>query len=459
MQSSFEELAGEIEEVSPARKAHARIGKTSFRQPVDHGSLLPESIESHIPKGHLTRSIAGAISQMDLSPLWAQYSHLGGAPYPAERLLAVVIYGMTEGVRSSRQLEQHCQFDLRYRYLMGGLEPDDRTFLRFLERVDPVIEELFRAVYSLLGSKNLVKAQEVVVDGVKSASSSSSWKYREGSPLPDPEASVMHSHGRYLVGYNAQFAVDTQNHIIVGVEVLCEQNDFHAVAPVLEAIKRQTGETPCVLIGDSGFDSCRNIEALESRGVDSVIAAAKPLPENVSEDAEGVLRCAVGREIVLSGHRTFRDVVHNVYRPKGGCKGCPLQSACDFFRKYLQVPPQSDVGARFRNRARVRSGAYSGAMIRRRSIERVFGIRNACHRFGKILRRGRQKARTEMLLWAIAYNIGRLIRLESDGRLFFAILVVVFAKIEASCRSIFGDFQTAAIRTPNIDKQLFLANC
>jgi transposase len=391
----------------PVVKTHARIGTPAYRRAAEGPVLLPSSLEDEIPSNHLVRKIWEAVQALDLSPVQSLYSHKGGAPYPPERLLAVILFGMTEGVRSSRDLEERCRYDLRYRYLMGDLKPDDRTFGRFLERIDPVCEQIFRSMSLLLESRGLCKVREVGVDGVKTSCSASWWKYSASSQEPptDPEARILQSHGRYLVGYNAQFAVDLSEGSIVGVGVLSEQNDFHAVALMLDTIERQSGSCPSAVFADAGYDSCGNIQTLENRGIDSVINAAKPLPAEVFEDGEGVLRCMAGREMVLNGHKTFKSGVMDTYRPEGGCVGCCLKSECGFFRKCITVPKGCDPGARFRNKTRLESATYHRAMVRRMRMEKVFAIRNRCDKFDRILRKGKAKALTELLLWSISYNI------------------------------------------------------
>jgi transposase len=403
MQLSFDGC----EPASLRPKSHARLGTPAFRKAGEDRLLLPSALDEEIPEGHPVRMIKWAVQHVDLSAIRKRYEHKGGIPYPPANLLAVLLFGMTEGIRSSRGLEERCRYDLRYRFLMDGLMPDDRTFGRFLERIDPISEEVFGSFNALLQSKGMCKVRGVGVDGVKTQGSSSWWKHQAASDSPpsDPEACKLYSHGRHLVGYNAQFAVDLDEGTIAGVAVVCEQNDFHAIPAVIEAVERQSGSIPCSVVADAGYDSCDNIETLESKGIDSVIDTAKPIPPEVAEDAEGVLRCPVGRKIVLTGHRTFGEVTHDYYRPEGGCKGCPLRAQCGFKGKNIQVPSGADVGARFRNRARLESAMYSGAMRSRRTVERVFAIRNHCDKFGRILRRGALKALTELTLWAASFNL------------------------------------------------------
>lgn len=127
---------------APARKAHVRSG-LKFRNPVAFEfELYPSGLGKGIPKDHPVRALAKRIEELDLSKLMDAYDKKGGIPYHPAHMLAVVIFGISQGVRSERDLQECCLFDIRYRYLAGGHTPDDRSFGRFLIRVAPYLDEL-----------------------------------------------------------------------------------------------------------------------------------------------------------------------------------------------------------------------------------------------------------------------------------------------------------------------------
>jgi transposase len=411
-----------------AKSSRADRPGLKFREPVE-AELWPLSLGEKIPQDHLARKIARAVSLLDVSALFRTYTHRGGYPYDPRLLLATVLYGMTEGVRSSRELQEHCKFDLRYRFLMGGLEPDDRTFGRFLLRMEPFLENILRQVLQRAKKSGRGKGNEVIVDGCRVPCSASWWKYRASEETPsDPDARIMKSHGRPLVGYNALVAMDSADGLIVGAELSNAVADWRLSEPAVAAMKRQHGELPCALVGDSGFESHESIAALEAMGVDTVFCPSENLNEHLALNEDGELVCPVGRLIVQTGNPNLRKDgrVTARFGPEGGCRNCPLMATCAFKGKRIEANVGVDPGARYRNKERCQSAAYSGAMFRRRRIERVFARLRRHDKFERFLRRGLVKARAELLFWVIAYDIRELGRRRKFlFRLFFAVLSVV----------------------------------
>ena len=410
--------------------AHVRNG-VKFREPLDF-SLFPELPGSSLPPQHLARTIAVVIASLDLSWLRKLYAHRGGVPYLPEQMLAVVLYGMTCGQRTGLDLQESCRYDDRFKFLMGGHKPDDRTFERFIERLGPCVEELLRSVLDLARSHGMAKANEVAIDGCKLAGSSSWWKHSSKSDTApsDPDARLMNSHGRRMVGYNALTAVDTSDGLIVGAALVNDQNDWQAGPVIVKAVRSQLGEYPAVAIADSGFESPDGICGVENLGVDTVFAVRdNGLPECLAQDHEGRLCCPAGKIFVKRPNpRKMADGrMVDTYRPEGGCRGCPLKDQCAFFKKRLEVPEGADPVARFRNRDRARSAAYHGAMKRRQRAETPNAFLKRHDRFERLRGRNLGRATGELFLWVASYNLRKILRL--DLRAFLRFIARLAARL------------------------------
>jgi transposase len=381
-----------------------------------------------IPSDHLVRKIAAWVDKAELSPLISSYKFKGGRPYQPRPMLAVLLYGMTEGVRSERELEEHCKYDQRYRFLNDGHTPDDRTFGRFIDRVGPFVDDILSEVLKEARSQGMAKAHEVAVDGCKVPANTSWWDHRkESTKTPsDPDARLMVSHGRPIVGYNVQIALDTADDIIVGAEVTNKEVDWHVAAQVMETTEQQLGELPCAMVADSGYESSSSIEELGEMGIDTVIAPREGLTEHLRLDENYELVCPIGKPIVFVGESPRKDgrIVAN-FRPEGGCARCPRVKDCGFKGKRLQLTPGDDPSAKFRNKDRVESDKYQGALIRRRSVERPFASLRCHDNFGRFHRRTLRKVRVEFLLWVISYDLRVLLKL------FIRIFPLIFATLKA----------------------------
>lgn len=91
----------------------------------------------------------------------------------------------------------------------------------------------------------------------------------------DPESRILKASGRYIQGYNAQAAVDSEAQIIVGQAVTNEQNDAPVMPQMLDVIEDNLGEYPEELSADTGYCSEANLAALEEREIRGYIATGR----------------------------------------------------------------------------------------------------------------------------------------------------------------------------------------
>ena len=75
--------------------------------------LLPADMMDWLPEGDIVHLIIDAVAMMDLGEFEADYKlgRAGQAPFAPQVLLALLIYGYSHGVRSSRVIERLCGRD------------------------------------------------------------------------------------------------------------------------------------------------------------------------------------------------------------------------------------------------------------------------------------------------------------------------------------------------------------
>lgn len=84
----------------------------------------------------------------------------------------------------------------------------------------------------------------------------------------DPEARVMKmGDGGYRPAYNAQFATDTKNRVIVGVRVTNSGGDYGQMPPMIQNIQKRHGRSVEEYLADGGFAKREDIQALTKDGV------------------------------------------------------------------------------------------------------------------------------------------------------------------------------------------------
>lgn len=83
----------------------------------------------------------------------------------------------------------------------------------------------------------------------------------------DPDARVMKmADGGFRPAYNIQFAADTANQVIVGVDVTNVGSDMGQAPAMVEQVEQRTGQVPDQWLMDGGFAKKESIEEVEAKG-------------------------------------------------------------------------------------------------------------------------------------------------------------------------------------------------
>jgi len=145
---------------------------------VDQAWLLPPSIHEFVPPGHLAHFVRDTVREaLDLSAILGEHNELRGyPPYHPGMLVALLLYGYSRGVYSSRQLARACEERVDFMALTGLNRPDFRTISDFRKRHLSALAGLFGQVLKLCRAAGLVQLGHVAVDGTKLKANASRHK-------------------------------------------------------------------------------------------------------------------------------------------------------------------------------------------------------------------------------------------------------------------------------------------
>lgn len=145
---------------------------------VDQAWLLPPSIHEFVPAGHLAHFVRDTVREvLDLSAILGEYAEPRGyPPYHPGMLVALLLYGYSRGVYSSRQLARACEERVDFMALTGLNRPDFRTISDFRRRHLAALAGLFGQVLKLCRAAGLVQLGHVAVDGTKLKANASRHK-------------------------------------------------------------------------------------------------------------------------------------------------------------------------------------------------------------------------------------------------------------------------------------------
>jgi transposase len=238
--------------------------------------------------------------------------------------------------------------------------------------------------------------------------------------LTDPDARSMATSGRGtgIVGYNVQTAIDTENHLVVAHDVINEGHDRTQLSSMGKQAKKATGiEKPQVLADRGYFDSEEIIKCEQANMTPLVL---KPITSNAR--AEGRFdkrdfaynkkrdeyRCPAGERAVWRYTSIEGGLRTHTYWPSA-CPRCPIRSECTT-ADYRRIRRWEHEEVLERMQARLDRMPLAG-ILRRRTVEHVFGTFKAWMGATHFLMKTIPKVRTELSLHVIAYNLKRVIQL------------------------------------------------
>ena len=145
---------------------------------VDQGWLLPPSLHEFVPPGHMAHFVRDTVREaLDLSAILDTYSEERGyPPYHPGMMVALLLYGYSRGLYSSRQLARACEERVDVMAVTGLNRPDFRTIADFRKRHLVALSDLFVQVLRLCRAAGLVQFAHVAVDGTKVKANASRHK-------------------------------------------------------------------------------------------------------------------------------------------------------------------------------------------------------------------------------------------------------------------------------------------
>ena len=139
-----------------------------FKEYEQHqGQLFPAHLSEALDPGDPVFFISDLVEGLDLEVFERRYAAMGEHAYPPRMLLKLWVFGAIAGVYSGREIAQRVRWDLRFRYLAGGLSPDFRTINRFRVRHREDFAEVFRQTVRTARASGLGKLGRVAIDGSK----------------------------------------------------------------------------------------------------------------------------------------------------------------------------------------------------------------------------------------------------------------------------------------------------
>jgi transposase len=435
---------------------------------VEQAALFYEfSLEKHVPRDHLLRSIDRFVElgevRRELAPF---YSAMGRPSIDPELMVRMLIMGYCFGIRSERRLCEEVHLNLAYRWFcrlgLDGQVPDHSTFSKNRHgrfRQSDLLRRVFETVLGRCIQEGLVGGEGFAVDASLIRADANRQKGIEGKKgLPpdaggraveeylavlddaafgaatevspkfvspaDPAARWTGAHGgQAFFAYSTNYLIDVEHAIIVDVEATTaiRQAEVLAAKRMIERSMDRFGLYPARLMGDSAYGSAEMLGWLVyEHGIEphvTVFDKSARKDGTFSRDdfrydhERDVYYCPGGSALATTG--TFvNDGTTMLYRAlQHECAGCALKPRCCPSTPARKVPRSIHEGAR--DMARQIAKSWEGGTSRRlrKKIEMLFAHLKRILKLDRLRLRGPTGAHDEFLLAATAQNLRKLAKL------------------------------------------------
>jgi len=432
------------------------------------------SLETHVPSGHLLRSIDRFVEldglRRELAPF---YSDIGRPSVDPELMIRMLIVGYCFGIRSERRLCEEVHLNLAYRWFcrlgLDGSVPDHSTFSKNRHgrfRESDLLRRLFETVLQRCIDERLVGGQGFAVDASLIQADTSDRNRVEGAAgLPpgtagraveeylavlddaafggatevtpkfiapsDPATRWTAAHrGPAFFAYLANYLIDADNAIIVDVEATTaiRQAEVLAAKRMIERSLDRFDLYPERLIGDTAYGSAEMLDWLVNKqGIEPHIPVFDKSQrtdgtfsrEDFTYDhARDTYRCPAGqtlrhyrRQFTIPRTGVMKDNSVRYRASKRDCQACPLKPRCCPNTPARKISRSIHEGARDLAREIAKTEAYQTSRRQRKKVEMLFAHLKRILKLDRLRLRGPNGARDEFLLAATAQNLRKLARL------------------------------------------------
>jgi transposase len=434
---------------------------------VEQAALFYEfSLERHVPRSHLLRSVDRFVELSDIRrELTPFYSSTGRPSIDPELMIRMLIVGYCFGIHSERRLCEEVHLNLAYRWFcrlgLNGAVPDHSTFSKNRHgrfRQSDLLRRLFDTVLQRCIQEGLVGGEAFAVDASLIKADANRQKGVEGEkglPLDatgraieeylsvlddaafgaatevtpkfispaDPAARWTGAHGgQAFFGYSTNYLIDTNNAIIVDVEATTaiRQAEVLAAKRMIERSMQRFDLYPAKVMGDSAYGSAEMLGWLVyEHGIEphvtvfdrSIRKDGTFSREDFTYDHAGdVYYCPGGKMLTTTGSLLEGTTLR--YRAsKHDCQVCRLKPRCCPKEPARYVPRSIHEGAR--DMARHIARSWEGRVSRRlrKKVEMLFAHLKRILKLDRLRLRGPTGARDEFLLAATAQNLRKLAKL------------------------------------------------
>lgn len=443
--------------------------------------LITPNLNGMVSEDDEVRVFSDVMDQLDWSIMENSYHDRGTPSYPPIIMTKVLAFAYSKGIRSSRKIEELLKNDVRYMWLAQSHKPDFHTIARFRKEKFDYLCKLFADSVRLCKQLGLVNFNIVAFDGTKipaNVSRKSLYNMQRtdkeleaikeilreaddvdnqenndlgentGREVPkhlldsvkrkallkeiksklkksgaktisssDEDSRMMKTKDGLKHSFNVQAAVDSQNQVIVAMDVTNLSNDHGQLSEMVSKVEENCGVAPVMVLADTGYCDEPTLAALDEKEQESLICVKKQhktMKDNnlfhsqcfIKDDEHDILICPAGRELTFSSENQCGSGRYRVYRAHG-CASCSFRSKCIKSGKgSRRVSISCEERLRHKMIKKLENPAAKDLYgLRSQIVEPVFGQIKENRNFRRLLLHGFSGAIAEISLAFLTHNI------------------------------------------------------
>lgn len=278
------------------------------------------------------------------------------------------------------------------------------------DREDPAPE---RASVDVAAAIAALKARRATLQGQAEELARKGLKQKV---LSEPEARLMRTPHGHQVAYNAQTVVDAKHKLIVAFDLTNEGNDQRQLHPMAVQGKDAVGASEVTVVADTGYSNGEHGARCEQNEITAIVPRAETVnpkgKQYFSRDrfaydpATDSWRCPAGETLNL--YKASRTQQKKEYTSQA-CGTCPLKAQCTKAARRVIVRHFYEDAREAMHRRAIADPIWM--KHRREMAEHPFGTMKWLMGLPRFLVRGLRKAKAELALGVLSYNLKRVINI------------------------------------------------
>ena len=290
----------------------------------------------------------------------------------------------------------------------------DRKIADYLALMDEADREEPRTAGAAADVATAIAALQAQKDRLQGQAAALASSGQKQLVVTEPEAKLMRTPHGHAVAYNAQIAVDAEHKLIAAFELTNDGNDLQQLHPMAVQGKEAVGAEQVGVVADTGYSNGEHGARCEKEGITAIV----PRPETVNpcgkqyfsrdkfayDPENDSWRCPAGE--TLSLYKTSHTQKKKEYTSKA-CGGCALKPQCTGTVRRVIVRDFYEDPREAMHRRAIADPVWM--KLRRQTAEHPFGTMKWLMAHPRFLVRGLRKAKAELALGVLTYNLKRVI--------------------------------------------------